>query len=46
MDIDQLKQLIKSNLVSYPLTPEQIEEITQQLSSDIINNLGDSNDRD
>ncbi len=36
MDIDKLKNIIKSNLVSFGLQPEQIEQITEQLLSDIL----------
>ncbi len=36
MDIDVLKNTIKSNLVSFGLPSEKIEEITMQLLSDII----------
>jgi len=35
MDIEKLKQTIKSNLVSYGLLVYQIEEITEHLSNDI-----------
>lgn len=35
MDIEELKQMIKSNLVSYPLTPLQIEQISAQLVEDL-----------
>ena len=44
MDIEVMKQVIKSNLVSYPLTPEQIEKITEQLVQDFIKIIGDRND--
>ncbi len=36
MDIEKLKQTIKSNLVSSGLLPEQIESITEQLLADIL----------
>ena len=36
MDVEQLKQIIKSNLISYGLSPEQIESITEQLLEDIL----------
>ena len=35
MDIEELKQMIKSTLVSYPLTPLQIEQISCQLAEDL-----------
>ena len=35
----QLKSIIRSNLVSFGLTPEQIEGITEQLFLDIIDVL-------
>lgn len=50
MDIDKLKNIIKSNLISVGLLPEQIEKITEQLLEDItdlFNNKEESkNDRD
>lgn len=50
MDIDKLKNIIKSNLVSFGLLPEQIDKITEQLLEDItdlFNNKEESkNDRD
>lgn len=36
MDIDVLRKIIKSNLVSYGLQPDQIDAITEQLLADII----------
>ena len=40
MDIDErdsrLKNIIKSNLVSFGLLPEQIEKITDQILDDVI----------
>lgn len=41
MDIEMLKQIIKSNLVSYPLTPVQIEQISEQLLQDFIKIMRD-----
>lgn len=35
MDIEQLRQIIKSNLVTYGLQPNEIEQITEQLVADI-----------
>ena len=35
MDQEQLKQIIKSNLVSYGLLPYQIEEIVEHLVRDL-----------
>lgn len=50
MDIDKLKSIIKSNLISFGLLPEQIDKITEQLLEDItdlFNNKEESkNDRD
>ncbi len=36
MDVERLRQTIKSNLVSSGLLPEQIEAITEQLLADIL----------
>lgn len=36
MDIEKLKNTIKSNLVSFNLVPEDIEKITEQLLQDIL----------
>jgi hypothetical protein len=36
MDIEKLRQTIKSNLVSSGLLPYQIEEITDHILSDVI----------
>ena len=44
MDIEKLKQTIKSNLVSYGLLTNQIEEIIENLVADIID-LVAKNDR-
>jgi hypothetical protein len=50
MDIEErdatLKNVIKSNLVSFGLLPEQIEKITEQILDDIISifNIYELND--
>ncbi len=44
MDIEQLKQTIKSNLVSSGLLPYQIEDITVKLLADIIALMVKDND--
>ena len=36
MDIDKLRSIIKSNLVSFRLEPGQIEEITEHLLRDVM----------
>ena len=36
MDIEKLRNTIKSNLVSFNLTPEDIEKITEQLLQDVL----------
>ena len=36
MDIDVLRNTIKSNLVSFNLAPDDIEKITEQLLEDIL----------
>ncbi len=36
MDIEKLKQTIKSNLVSYSIPVENIEKIVENLSRDIL----------
>ena len=41
MDIDKLRQVIKSNLVSFGLLPEQIEEITNHLLADLLDVIDD-----
>jgi hypothetical protein len=42
MDLaNQLASIIKSNLVSVGLTSDQIEKITQDLTSDILNVLNE-----
>ena len=43
MDIEKLRQLIKSNLVSFGLTPEDIEKITEHLIADILDMIDDRN---
>lgn len=43
MDIEKLRQVIKSNLVSFGLLPEQIEEITTHLLADIMDVIRDGN---
>lgn len=48
MDIEQLRQIIKSNLITYGLQPNEIEQITEQLQQDILdllNHEGENNDR-
>lgn len=44
MDIDKLRQVIKSNLVSFNLTPEDIEKITEHLLEDLLKLNGENND--
>lgn len=49
MDMDILRKIIKSNLISYGLQPDQIDAITEQLLADIIdliNPKGEKSDRD
>ena len=41
MDINKLKQIIKSNLVSFGLSSEQIEEITDHMLADIMDIMND-----
>ena len=41
MDIESLKQIIKSNLVSYGLLIYQIEEIVENLSKDVMEMIDD-----
>lgn len=36
MDIEKLRKIIRSNLVSFTLTPEDIEKITEQLLEDLL----------
>lgn len=36
MDIERLRNIIKSNLVSFNLSAEDIEKITEQLLSDVL----------
>lgn len=44
MDIDVLRNTIKSNLVSFNLAPDDIEKITEQLLEDLIKIIGEVND--
>ena len=42
MDIESLRHIIKSNLISLGLLPKQIEEITEQMLADIIKLMRES----
>ena len=46
MDIELLERTIRSNLVSYGLLPNQIEEIVNLLSNDIIKLMVEEYDGD
>ena len=41
MDIDKLRQVIKSNLVSFGLTPDDIEKITDHLLAVVLDVIRD-----
>ncbi len=46
MDIELLKRTIRSNLVSYGLLPQQIEEIVNLLADDIMKLVSDDYERE
>lgn len=41
MDVEKLKNTIKSNLVSFNLTPEEITKITEQILQDVLEIIGE-----